>query len=112
MKTTEIIRARHVFGELRLKDYWSLVEGKFDLIELAVELNPDYYSNFRFEEEGLVVYGDNHYDAEIFSLPSETRVKPCVDGDGIEWIDEDGEERTIRFFKAKPVKVQILGVPV
>lgn len=108
----DTIKARYVLGELRLKDYWSLAEGKFDLLELVVDFNPDYYSNFRFDDKkGLVVYGDEHCDAEIFVLPPETIVKPCVDGDGIECIDEGGEEHTIRFFKAEPVKIQILGEP-
>lgn len=106
-KISKSTRAKHVFGELTLKDFWPLMEGKFDLLQIALGLNSDYYYHFRFDDDqGLVVYGDEHYNDEIFELAPDCKVKACEDY--IEVTEENGDQHEIRFIKAQTVKVDIL----
>lgn len=109
MEIADEIRAKYVFGEMTLKDFWPLVEDKVDLIYTAGDYNPDYFSNFRLEEKALCVYRDEHYDSCVLSVALDEKVKLNEDGTGIVFADEDGDEREISFFKARPVKVKILG---
>lgn len=102
-KVTRAIKAKHVFGELTLRDVFTLVESKCTSIVLVDEGDESLWTAFTMQEDtGLELWESFDEGAPTHSFPSETKVR--IKDDHIEL--ESGEE--IYFKEHRSIIIDIL----
>lgn len=109
-KITDEIRAKHVFGELTLKDIIPFVKDKCKLVTVVEFMHEDApvgsaaeFVDFTWMRSGLELWHDFDDGEPQYSFPYETKVKAkddCI-------VLESGEE--VYFCQATPIKINILG---